>query len=164
MSEKAARALEVESEDLVLKLKRREVVGSGAVCTVTAKLLLSYVAKRKYTSVQELLDTIRKVGKRLADAQPMELAIGNIVRRVLFIIRHECTLSARSNNEGDEGQQQSSVDLSLSLHKLLDSQDEIDFSRTPFKASVSIERTQQPPYNHLYLRRNQMYMCTFAFS
>eukprot|EP00462_Mataza_sp_D1_P018893 CAMPEP_0175129724 /NCGR_PEP_ID=MMETSP0087-20121206/5626_1 /TAXON_ID=136419 /ORGANISM="Unknown Unknown, Strain D1" /LENGTH=362 /DNA_ID=CAMNT_0016411895 /DNA_START=8 /DNA_END=1096 /DNA_ORIENTATION=- len=104
----------------VMKLKRREIQGSGAVSTHTAELLRTVVAKGKYTNVQDLLNTIKWVGKSLSAAQPMELSIGNIVRRVLFIIRHECAVHDKEEKTGVNMEQIPSIDLSLSLHKLLD--------------------------------------------
>lgn len=56
----------------------------------------------------------------------IELAIGNIVRRVLFIIRRELATyidEEKKGRVGDKTQQQITVDLSLSLHKLLDEQE-----------------------------------------
>lgn len=87
----------------------------------------------RYSNVKELLDMIRSVGKALASAQPIELCIGNIVRRVLYIVRHEFTV-LQTNKNKNPNQQQSNVDLSLSLRdRLLDTKgaDEVDFSK-PF--------------------------------
>jgi len=140
-------ALDAVVQGVVMKLKRREIQGSGAVATQTAELLRTVVARGKYRSVQELLDVLRNVGKTLANAQPNELAIGNTVRRVLFIVRHECVVYAREEKtNGDE--QQANIDLSLSLHKLLDNQkssSEHDFSvafHTQLKQPIIEEITQ----------------------
>ncbi len=72
-----------------MKLKRRELRGSNAVALHTAELLRSLVSRRKYNSVGELMQMVRGVGKALEAAHPIELASGNIVRRVLYIVRHE---------------------------------------------------------------------------
>lgn len=121
--EKWNKQLDNVVQSVVMKLKRREISGSGTVATQTAELLRTVVARGKFSSTQELLDCIRKVGKTLAEAQPMELAIGNIVRRVLYIVRHELAVVSNELKRGDSAnQQQTQVDLSLSLHKLLDKQ------------------------------------------
>ena len=55
----------------------------------TAHILLHVVAKSKWSTVDQLLDRIKHVGRKLVLARPQELVIGNIVRRVLGLIRDE---------------------------------------------------------------------------
>lgn len=43
----------------------------------------------KVTDISRLIERVRQIGKRLISAQPRELSIGNIVRRVLGVIREE---------------------------------------------------------------------------
>ena len=43
----------------------------------------------KITDVSGLIERVQQVGKQLSDAQPREIAIGNIVSRVLGVIREE---------------------------------------------------------------------------
>ena len=43
----------------------------------------------RVTDIQKLIERIQQVGQRLISAQPRELAVGNIVRRVLGVIRDE---------------------------------------------------------------------------
>jgi translation initiation factor eIF-2B subunit beta len=110
-------------EAFVLRLKRREVGGSNAVAFHTAELLRAIVSRRKYATVTELLTMVRNVGKALEAAHPIELACGNIVRRVLYIVRHETAALIKEAADGvarDSSVQQASVDLSLSLLKTLD--------------------------------------------
>lgn len=108
----------------ILKLKRRELLGSNAVALQTADLLRTLISRKKFTSVSELLESMRAVGAALTAAHPIELCIGNIVRRVLYIIRHEAAAIVKElqSEGGDNSQQQTNVDLSLSLHKILDAQ------------------------------------------
>lgn len=111
-------------ESFVLRLKRRDLVGSNLVALHTAELLRTLLSRRKYASVTEMIAIIRSAGKTLTLAHPIELAIGNIVRRVLYIIRHETAAIQKELAAGgaDSSVQQASVDLSLSLHKMLDRQ------------------------------------------
>jgi len=51
----------------------------------------------KVTDVSRLIERVQQVGQRLVAAQPRELAIGNIVRRVLGVIREE----AEEDREGE---------------------------------------------------------------
>lgn len=103
----------------------RELTGSNIVALHTADLLRTLISKKKFSTVTELLEIIRSIGSALIAAHPIELAIGNIVRRVLYIIRHETAAIVKELQSGVDsstGQQQANVDLSLALHKILDSQ------------------------------------------
>ncbi|KAI1824285.1 initiation factor 2 subunit family protein [Xylaria intraflava] len=84
-----SRPVEASVEFLVSLLKRRQVKGSEACATATAHILLQVVARDKWTNVDQLLGRIQSVGRKLVAAQPHELVIGNIVRRVLGLIRDE---------------------------------------------------------------------------
>ena len=50
------------------------------------------------TDIARLIQRVQEVGQKLTDAQPKELAVGNIVRRVLGVIRDE----AEEDREGEE--------------------------------------------------------------
>lgn len=71
------------------KLKRKQISGSFQVALETAHLLVKVVSLTKWTSLDQLILSIRQIGKRLIAAQPREFACGNIVRRVLALIREE---------------------------------------------------------------------------
>ncbi|KAI6711283.1 hypothetical protein JHW43_006193 [Diplocarpon mali] len=70
-------------------LKRRQIKNSRPCAIATAHLLLRVVAKFKWTDIGKLLQRIQEVGQRLIEAQPREMVVGNIVRRVLGMIRDE---------------------------------------------------------------------------
>ena len=55
------------------------------------------VAKLRVTDVARLIERVQQVGQRLTAAQPKEIAVGNIVRRVLGVIRVE----AEEDREGE---------------------------------------------------------------
>ena len=63
----------------------------------TAYLLRRVVETYKITDVSGLIERVQHVGQRLLAAQPREMAIGNIVRRVLGVIREE----AEEDRDGD---------------------------------------------------------------
>ena len=63
----------------------------------TAYLLRRVVETFRITDVSGLIERVQQVGKRLLAAQPREMAIGNIVRRVLGVIREE----AEEDREGE---------------------------------------------------------------
>jgi len=68
-------------------LRRRQVRGSRPCAIATTHLFLKVVSESKFKASEELLERVRNLGRRLANAQPRELAVGNIVRRVLGLIR-----------------------------------------------------------------------------
>ncbi|TVU30934.1 hypothetical protein EJB05_22588 [Eragrostis curvula] len=89
--------------EFVLKLKRRKVEGSHAVARQTAELLRSVVSQHRMGSTNQaatLADAVRAVGQQLIAANPIELAVGNIVRRVLHIIKEEDMSSTAVGIEG----------------------------------------------------------------
>lgn len=43
----------------------------------------------RWGTALELMGIVKRVGRALVEAQPLELVIGNIVRRILFVIREE---------------------------------------------------------------------------
>jgi translation initiation factor eIF-2B subunit beta len=70
-------------------LKRRQITGADKCAIATAHILLHVVAKSKWNNVDQLIDRVERVGRKLVLARPQELVIGNIVRRVLGLIRDE---------------------------------------------------------------------------
>ncbi|KAM1556167.1 hypothetical protein PS2_039570 [Malus domestica] len=78
--------------DFLIKLKKRKIEGSQATAKQTAELIRSVISAQRvpYTNqARALIDAVNAVGERLIAANPIELAVGNIVRRVLHIIREE---------------------------------------------------------------------------
>lgn len=100
-----------------------------------------------------MIDFLHYMGKVVTITRPIEVVIGNIQRRVLYIIRQECTvylerkntqknseieikkinkLSQNSINNTDTNYictpETDSIDISLSLMKLFDTKQELDFS------------------------------------
>ena len=68
-------------------MRRRQIRGSRPCAIATTHLFLKVVSESKFKASEELLERVRNLGRRLANAQPRELAVGNIVRRVLGLIR-----------------------------------------------------------------------------
>ena len=65
----------------------RQIIGSYEVAKETAMILRQAVSTTRWYNVDLLIEFISDLGSRLVAAQPKELAVGNIVRRVLKIIR-----------------------------------------------------------------------------
>ncbi|CAJ1958997.1 unnamed protein product [Sphenostylis stenocarpa] len=78
--------------EFVNLLKKREIEGSQATAKQTAELLRSVISHQRVPHANQataLINAVRAVGEQIIDANPIELAVGNIVRRVLYIIREE---------------------------------------------------------------------------
>ncbi|KAI1408508.1 nagb/rpia/CoA transferase-like protein [Hypoxylon sp. FL1857] len=84
-----SRPVDASVEFLISLLKRRQIRGSEACAIATAHVLLQVVARDKWTDVDQLIGRIQLVGRKLVTAQPHELVIGNVVKRVLGLIRDE---------------------------------------------------------------------------
>ncbi|KAI0134706.1 initiation factor 2 subunit family protein [Xylariales sp. AK1849] len=83
------RPVEASIEFLIQLLKRRQIRGSESCALSTAHILLQVVARDRWADVDQLLERVQLVGTRLVAASPREMTIGNIVRRVLGLIRDE---------------------------------------------------------------------------
>jgi translation initiation factor eIF-2B subunit beta len=113
---------------MVRKLKRSQIVGSYPVAIAVADLFNSLVDTMKWTSAKNLLEEVKLIGDILVEAKPEELIIGNIVRRVLFIIREEySTLKEETQKEqmaSLEKGQKSRRSLSNLINNILEEQQE----------------------------------------
>lgn len=84
--------LQVAINDFLLKLQRRQVEGSLDSARLTVLLLRQVVSQQRTPhsgQASTFIEAVKSVGIRLIAANPIELAVGNIVRRVLHIIREE---------------------------------------------------------------------------
>uniref|UniRef100_A0A8C1KHN8 Translation initiation factor eIF2B subunit beta n=1 Tax=Cyprinus carpio TaxID=7962 RepID=A0A8C1KHN8_CYPCA len=86
--------------------------GSAETARETTALLRRITAQARWGNAGELMEIIRKEGRRMTAAQPSETTVGNMIRRVLKIIREEYARSRGSSEETDQQE---------SLHKLLTS-------------------------------------------
>ncbi|KAJ9554125.1 hypothetical protein OSB04_018170 [Centaurea solstitialis] len=78
--------------DFLNKLKRRKIEGSKGTAKLTAELLRTVISQQRIPNTNQagaLIDAIKAIGEQLVAANPVELAVGNVVRRVLHIIREE---------------------------------------------------------------------------
>ncbi|OLL22625.1 putative translation initiation factor eIF-2B subunit beta [Neolecta irregularis DAH-3] len=91
----------------IYKLKTRQISGSYDVSLQTAHILRQIVSSVKSNNIDVLVSHIREIGRLLIQTQPRELASGNIVRRVLHLIREE--------NEDKDGNTTPEGSISYSL-------------------------------------------------
>ncbi|KUJ15688.1 translation initiation factor-like protein eIF-2B subunit beta [Mollisia scopiformis] len=109
-----AASVETSIENLISLLKRRQIKNSRPCAMATAELLRIVVARDRWTDLGKLIAHIQDVGRRLVEAQPRELAVGNIVRRVLGMIRDEGN-EDRKNEGSDSGSATGSPQLEFSI-------------------------------------------------
>ncbi|CAG8721493.1 36587_t:CDS:10 [Gigaspora margarita] len=104
------RDLNAQIESLVNRLRRRQVVGSWCVSIETAMLLRQVVSATRWNQVETLIKVVKEdVGRRLVMAQPRELAVGNIVCRVLRLIREKIRTFSFYGGSGTGTNTQSSM-------------------------------------------------------
>ena len=70
-------------------MKHRQIRGPRSCALATANLLRHVVEASEQAEAPGLIARVQEVGRRLIAAHPAELAIGNVVRRVLGVIRGE---------------------------------------------------------------------------
>lgn len=112
-------------------LKQGKIQGSFNVALKTVLLLVRVISQTKWNNAKELMDIVKTEGKKIMAMQPSESAIGNMVRRVLKIIREEYDSGIKGRSEEGDPQE--------SLHKLLTAEGPVDdFTRVvrDLKASV----------------------------
>ncbi|GAQ10972.1 probable translation initiation factor eIF-2B subunit beta [Aspergillus lentulus] len=89
--------IDTSIDNLISLLKRRQIRHSRSCATATAYLLLRVISACRTTDAGKLIERVQSVGRRLVAAQPREMVVGNIVRRVLGLIRDE----AEDERDGD---------------------------------------------------------------
>ncbi|KAI8835485.1 hypothetical protein BJ741DRAFT_649701 [Chytriomyces cf. hyalinus JEL632] len=90
-------------EQLTNKLRRRLVTGSFACAVETAKLLSLVIRMPSHwTTAKELQTLVKDKGRTLIEAQPIELAVGSIVNKVVSLIGEESELITIQNESSNE--------------------------------------------------------------
>ncbi|KAI0009856.1 nagb/rpia/CoA transferase-like protein [Xylariaceae sp. FL0662B] len=132
-----SRPVEASVEYLISLLKRRQIRGSESCAIATAHILLQVVAKDKWTNIDQLLGRIQLVGRKLVVAQPRELVIGNVVKRILGLIRDE------ASEDRNEAGHDSTPDATPSPAPVTDTSPPAKAARPSMLASLgSFARTQ----------------------
>ena len=81
--------VEFAIDTFIAKLKRRQIEGSYPTAIETLQLLMRYVSAARWNHVNEFIDQIRDLGYRLEKARPTAFSCGNVIRRVLAVLRDE---------------------------------------------------------------------------
>lgn len=132
--------------DFVAKLSKRKVEGSQATSRLTAELLRSVVSLQRLppsNPAAVLIEAVRGIGIKLVAANPVELAVGNIVRRILHIIREE-DLSLLTSKTGD-------LDLSSASDDEGTIDQDCDPTQSAAAAAAAAKSLLRPPSLHALL-------------
>lgn len=86
-------------------IKRRQIRGSRECAESTAYLLRKVVETFGVGDITQLLEKVQGVGQSLSAASSRELAVGNVVKRVLGLIKGEVEedREREGSNDGDSG-------------------------------------------------------------
>jgi len=76
-------------EQLASVLRRRQLVGARLTALQTANILIQVVASAQFSTIDDLIWQLRETGRQLQDAQPKEHTVGNIVLKLIHLIREE---------------------------------------------------------------------------
>ncbi|CDR40273.1 CYFA0S04e07030g1_1 [Cyberlindnera fabianii] len=120
-------------DTFIEKLKRRQISGSYVVALETCQLLMRVISAARWSHPDQLINEIRQLGSRLEKAQPREFSCGNVLRRVLAIIRDEVETDNDSN-----------APMISSMFSLLSTEEE-DAKK---KKKVSEEQKENPRIQH----------------
>eukprot|EP00606_Chrysophyceae_sp_TOSAG23-5_P001212 GSChrysophyteH2.ASY1.ANO1.848.1 assembled CDS len=80
-------------------LKRKQLSGSNSCAKATVEILRVFLGSPQLKTAEQMLGAMRVVGKELSQCAPSELTVGNIVRRIMQIIREE--YSSKKNAAAD---------------------------------------------------------------
>lgn len=85
----ATRQLASKIDHFVTAIKRRDFTGSKELTQEALRLTRLLVTVKRWSGPLELLQVIRALGRRLVNARPVELVVGNVIRRVIHTIKDE---------------------------------------------------------------------------
>jgi len=119
-------------QDMVTSLKRRKIAGAYACARATTALYHKILSDWMWASTEVAMALIRCVARTLQHAQPAELSIGNIARRVLHITREAYVFAIKkAASEHVSLQASLAMEQGPSLVNLHSTADQEDFSE-PF--------------------------------
>eukprot|EP00771_Trimastix_marina_P001085 gnl/Trimastix_PCT/2126.p1 GENE.gnl/Trimastix_PCT/2126~~gnl/Trimastix_PCT/2126.p1 ORF type:complete len:361 (-),score=59.10 gnl/Trimastix_PCT/2126:76-1158(-) len=75
--------------DFAFKIRHGKIQSSLKIAKATAQMLRQVVDSSNYINASNLMAMIKCIGKKLVSQLPNDVVVGNIIRRVLHIIREE---------------------------------------------------------------------------
>ena len=96
----AVTEIEVSIDSFIAKLKRRQISGSYIIALETLQLLKRFISAVRWSNVNELIAQIRELGNRLEKANPTAFGCGNVIKRILAVLRDEIEEDMRETKAG----------------------------------------------------------------
>ena len=118
----------LEISTLLARLRRRQVHDPLDIARKILKIMHKLIDISAVNDIRALIQQIKRVGAMMVAAQPHELVIGNMVRRVLALIREE-TVDPDGGKRLEEGGAPSSGAVGPSLRRLMEQPFAPDYSR-----------------------------------
>uniref|UniRef100_A0A1B6KPN8 Translation initiation factor eIF2B subunit beta n=1 Tax=Graphocephala atropunctata TaxID=36148 RepID=A0A1B6KPN8_9HEMI len=103
---------------LINNIKLKKIVGSYTITSATVQVLKDIIIHSEWKTAQDIIQILKEEGKKLNHALPINASVGNMVRRILKIIREEF-VAGQENKQEEVGPQDS-------LHKIVTSEGEVD--------------------------------------
>ncbi|CCE63755.1 hypothetical protein TPHA_0F02750 [Tetrapisispora phaffii CBS 4417] len=91
--------INVMIDTFIARLKRRNIEGSYAIALETLQILKRFISAVRWSHVNELIEQIRNLGNRCEKAHPTAFTCGNVIRRVLAVIRDELEEDLRESQQ-----------------------------------------------------------------
>lgn len=98
-------ALRAQIQTIKTGLKRRQLCGAHPCAKACVEVLRNVLGGGGFKNAREMLKVVRLVGRELSSAAPAELTVGNITRRVLFMIREEYNSKKRAGDAAAAAEQ-----------------------------------------------------------
>jgi len=92
----------VSTEKFIARVRRGNICGSYNYATETAAICRLIVAHGHWKNAKGLIHLIQDYGKKMQEAKPSELVIGNVIKRILFLIREEQAMSVDERQDEEE--------------------------------------------------------------
>ncbi|KAJ3431642.1 translation initiation factor eif-2b subunit beta [Anaeramoeba flamelloides] len=121
-------SIKIIVDEFVRKVRRAEITDSYQCAVQTWKILKLIVAE---FNEEDLFKETKYFGKMLINANPLEMSIGNMVRRLLFIINKESGQGSKENKNEEKQEEKSSKQETI---------------QKPNKTKISKEKTHNFPY------------------
>lgn len=83
-------------EVILTALRKRQLSGAHQCAKATSEVVRAMLGSCKFQNTDMMMKSVRALGRELMAASPAELVIGNIIRRVLYIIREEYSQKLRA--------------------------------------------------------------------
>eukprot|EP01041_Mallomonas_annulata_P008457 gene8456-17434_t len=113
-------AIQAQMEMIVSGLRRRQITGALPCAKATLEMLRTILGQCKFSNTDHMMRVVRAVGRELTNANVVELTIGNIVRRVLYMIREEYSNKLRAmdtDNNTTGGKVRSDSDIEKKIKR-----------------------------------------------